>query len=198
MDDKQMNDKQKEVIRCVWARSNERQQHYHDHEWGRPEYRDEKLFEMLMLEAMQAGLSWDLILKRRESFSKAFDQWDYKKIAGYDEKKVEELLKDEGIIRNRLKVGAAITNARAFMEVQKEYGSFSDFLWGFVDHKPIINSWKRMEEVPASTPLSDRISKELKKKGFKFVGSTIVYAYMQAVGLVNDHTEECFLYGEKE
>ena len=182
-----------EKTRCAWAGELPVYVAYHDHEWGRPERDDNKLFEMLILEGMQAGLSWVTILKKREAFRAAFDGFDPVKVAQYDEAKVEALLANEGIIRNRLKINAAITNAKAFLEVQKQYGSFQQFIWAYVNHTPIQNHWARMEDVPASTPLSDQISKDLKKLGFKFVGSTIVYAFMQAVGMVNDHTADCFL-----
>jgi DNA-3-methyladenine glycosylase I len=166
---------------------------YHDEEWGRPVYDDRRLFEFLVLEGFQAGLSWITILRKRENFRRAFDDFDYRKIAHYSEQKHEQLLQDEGIIRNRLKIKAATTNARAFLEVQEEFGSFSNYIWGFVAGKPIINHFKTMGEIPASTPLSDKISKDLKKRGFKFVGSTIVYAHMQATGMVNDHITDCFI-----
>ncbi|MGL5437435.1 MAG: DNA-3-methyladenine glycosylase I [Lachnospiraceae bacterium] len=183
--------------RCSWAMQSDMEQEYHDHEWGRPEYDDAKLFELLILETMQAGLSWVLVLKKRENMERAFDSWDYQQIARYDEQKVTQLLNDEGIIRNRLKIRAAITNARAFMQVQQEYGSFSEYIWSFIERQPIVNHWKHKEEVPASTSLSDRISKDLKKKGFKFVGTIVVYSYMQAIGMVNDHTTDCFLRMEQ-
>ena len=182
-----------EKTRCVWAGELPVYVDYHDHEWGRPARDDNKLFEMLILEGMQAGLSWITILKKREAFRAAFDGFDPVKVAQYDEAKVEALLKNEGIIRNRLKINAAVTNAKAFLEVQKNHGSFQRFIWAYVNNTPIQNHWARMEDVPASTPLSDQISKDLKKLGFKFVGSTIVYAFMQAIGMVNDHTADCFL-----
>ncbi len=178
--------------RCRWAIGSDLEMEYHDHVWGRPKYDDKVLFEFLVLETMQAGLSWSLILKKRENMERAFDSWDYERIAGYDEQKMEELLQDPGIIRNRLKIKAATTNAQAFMKVQQEYGSFSNYIWGFTDGKPIINHWNSQEEIPASTPLSDQISKDMKKKGFKFVGTVVVYAFMQAIGMVNDHTMDCF------
>lgn len=176
--------------KCGWAKG-ELDIIYHDNEWGKAEFDDDKLFEFLILEGMQAGLSWSIILKKRENMRRAFDNFDYRKIALYDDKKREELLKDAGIIRNRLKINALIENAKAFMEVQKEYGSFTKFIWKFVDYKPIVNTWENIEEVPPSTELSDQISKELKKKGFKFVGTTICYAFMQATGMVNDHMVWC-------
>ena len=183
-----------EKTRCAWAGELPVYVAYHDHEWGRPEREDNKLFEMLILEGMQAGLSWITILKKREAFRAAFDGFDPVKVAQYDEAKVEALLENEGIIRNRLKINAAVTNAKAFLVVQKKHGSFQQFIWAYVNHTPIQNHWARMGDVPASTPLSDQISKDLKKLGFKFVGSTIVYAFMQAIGMVNDHTADCFLY----
>ena len=184
------------IQRCDWAGNEKIYQKYHDEEWGVPVYDDATLFEFLILEGFQAGLSWITILKKRENFRKAFDNFNYQKIAKYNEEKIAELLNNKGIIRNKLKVRAAVTNARAFMEVQREFGSFSKYIWGFVDGKPIINHFKTMEEIPASTPLSDKISKDLKKRGFKFVGSTIVYAHMQATGMVMDHITECFRYRE--
>lgn len=181
------------IKRCKWAEQDKLQWEYHDNEWGIPDYEDGRLFEMLCLESMQAGLSWGLILKKRNSMKKAFDNWNYQIIAAYGEEKIEELLQNEGIIRNRLKVRAMITNAQAYMQIQEEFGSFSSYFWGFVDHKPIINHWACHQDVPAFTPLSDKISKDLKKRGFKFVGTTIIYAYMQSVGMVNDHTIDCYL-----
>lgn len=179
------------IIRCAWCGNDPLYVKYHDEEWGKPVYDDQKLFEFLILETFQAGLSWITILRKRENFRKAFDNFDYKKVATYTEKKHEQLLQDAGIIRNRLKVKAATTNAQAFIKVQEEFGSFSKYIWGFVDGKPIINQFKGMKGLPASTPLSDKISKDLKKRGFKFVGSTIVYAHMQATGMVNDHIVGC-------
>ncbi len=169
-------------------------QEYHDNEWGEPVYDDETLFEFLVLETFQAGLSWITILNKRENFRIAFDHFDYKKISEYSEDKYDSLLLDAGIIRNKLKIKSAITNAQLFMEVQKEFGSFSKFIWAYVNGKPIVNHLKTRAEVPATTPLSDKISKDLKKRGFKFVGSTVIYAYLQAVGMVNDHTIDCFKY----
>ncbi len=165
---------------------------YHDNEWGVPVFSDDKLFEFLVLETFQAGLSWITILRKRENFSAAFDGFDYQKIARYDEKKYEELLLDAGIIRNKLKIKATIANALSFIDVQKEYGTFSKYLWQFTNGKPINNQWQNLKQVPTTTSASDLISKDLKKKGFKFVGSTVIYAYMQAIGMVNDHVEECF------
>ncbi|MEE9407198.1 MAG: DNA-3-methyladenine glycosylase I [Polaribacter sp.] len=180
--------------RCFWVNNDELYIDYHDNEWGTPVYDDATLFEFLVLETFQAGLSWITILKKRENFRKAFDNFDYKKIANYSDVKYDALLQDAGIIRNKLKVRSTITNAQLFMEVQKEYGSFSKFIWSYVGGKPIINKFNKREEVPATTELSNKISKDLKKLGFKFVGSTVMYAYMQAVGMVNDHTTDCFKY----
>lgn len=182
--------------RCKWSEKTQIYIDYHDKEWGVPVYDDDKLFEFLILETFQAGLSWLTILNKRENFRAAFDKFDYKKIANYDNKKVEELIKNEGIIRNRLKINATISNAQAFMKVQKEFGSFSKYIWAFVDNKPIKNNCKNISEIPPRTELSDKISADLKKRGFKFVGSTIVYAHMQATGMVNDHTTDCFRYNE--
>lgn len=187
-----------ELIRCAWAGDLPLSIHYHDHEWGRPVFEDKKLFEMLILEGMQAGLSWNTVLKKRAAFREAFDGFDPAKVALYDEAKVRALLANEGIIRNRLKVNAAVTNARAFLDVQKKYGSFHQFIWAYVDGTPIRNHWEKMEDIPANTPLSDQISRDLKKLGFRFVGSTIIYAFMQAVGMVNDHVTSCFVYQETE
>ena len=169
---------------------------YHDSEWGRPVHDDCKLFEMLILEGAQAGLSWITVLKKRESYRQAFDGFDPQKIALYDNAKVKELMTNEGIIRNRLKIQAAIINARLFLEVQKKYGSFDKFIWAYVDNKPIQGNIKKYEDYKASTEISDKISKDLKKMGFKFVGSTIIYAFMQAVGMVNDHLIDCFVHKE--
>ena len=178
--------------RCAWCEKDDLYRDYHDNEWGKPVYDDTKLFEFLILETFQAGLSWYTILAKRENFKKAFANFDYKKVAKFNEEKIQELLQDAGIIRNQLKIRAAVTNAIAFMEVQKEFGSFSNYIWKFVDGKPIINKPKTLKDVPASTPLSDAISKDLKKRGFKFVGTTVVYAHMQATGMVNDHVVDCW------
>ena len=182
--------------RCDWVGENPLYIAYHDTEWGVPVYEDAKLFEFLVLETFQAGLSWLTILKKRENFRKALDNFNYQKIAAYNENKQESLRQDAGIIRNKLKIKATITNAQAFIQVQHEFGSFSKYIWNFVNGKPLQNRWKNMEEIPANTELSDLISKDLKKRGFKFVGSTIVYAHMQATGMVNDHTINCFRYNE--
>ncbi len=182
--------------RCKWATKNEKEQDYHDKEWGIPIYDDRLLFEFLILEGAQAGLSWSTILAKRETYRIAFDNFDAKKIAKYNQTKIDELLVDKGIVRNKLKINAAITNAKIFLEVQKEYDSFSNYIWSFVGGNPIKNSWKTVEDVPAKTELSDAMSKALKKRGFKFIGSTICYAFMQATGMVNDHVTTCFRYGE--
>jgi DNA-3-methyladenine glycosylase I len=183
---------EKERTRCGWCNSSELYQKYHDEEWGVPVYEDTKLFEFLLLETFQAGLSWITILNKRENFRAAFDAFDYKKIATYSEDKIQDLLQDTGIIRNQLKVRSAVSNAIAFMKVQEEFGSFSKYIWGFTGGKPIINNRKNLSEVQATTPLSDAISKDLKKRGFKFVGSTVVYAHMQATGMVDDHIADCW------
>jgi DNA-3-methyladenine glycosylase I len=180
--------------RCFWVTDSKLYQEYHDNEWGEPVYDDKTLFEFLILETFQAGLSWITILNKRENFRTAFDQFDYKKISKYSEEKYNSLLLDTGIVRNKLKIKSAIKNAQLFIDIQKEFGSFSTFIWSYVDSKPIINKFDKREDVPATTPLSDKISKDLKKRGFKFVGSTVIYAYMQAVGIVNDHTIDCFKY----
>ncbi|MFQ6115303.1 MAG: DNA-3-methyladenine glycosylase I [bacterium] len=182
--------------RCPWANSDSLYINYHDHEWGVPEHDDNKLFEKLILEGFQAGLSWFTILKKREKFKTAFDDFDPNKMANYDENKVKELLSNEGIIRNRLKIEAAIQNARAFLVVQKEFGSFDTYIWQFVNGKPIQNAWKRVKEIPAKTLESEAMSKDLLRRNFKFVGPTICYAYMQSMGLVNDHLVTCFRHEE--
>lgn len=183
-------------VRCKWVGSDPLYIEYHDTEWGVPIYDDASLFEFLILETFQAGLSWITVLKKRENFREAFDNFDYKKIANYGDEKFNELIQNAGIIRNKLKVKATISNAIAFMNVQKEFGSFSDYIWKFVDGKPINNSCLTNADVPANTELSDLISKDLKKRGFKFVGTTVIYAHMQATGMVNDHTIDCFRYKE--
>lgn len=182
----------KDKTRCIWPGNDPLYIEYHDKEWGVPVREDQKQFEFLILETFQAGLSWLTILRKRENFRKALDQFDYKKIALYNEDKIQSLLKDEGIVRNQLKIRATVSNAVAFQQVQQEFGSFTNYIWGFVDGKPIVGHWKSHEEIPATTELSDRISKDLKKRGFKFVGSTIVYAHLQATGIVNDHVQSCF------
>ncbi|CEJ71692.1 DNA-3-methyladenine glycosylase 1 [Chryseobacterium oranimense G311] len=180
-------------IRCGWCEKDDLYRKYHDEEWGRPVYDDDTIFEFLILESFQAGLSWYTILSKRENFRKAFDHFDYKKIALYTEEKIEELMNDPGIIKNRLKINATVTNAQRFHEIQKEFGSFSKYIWGFVGGKPLDNRPKVLSDVPAVTEISDALSKDLKKRGFKFMGSTVVYAHMQATGMVNDHIESCFI-----
>jgi len=187
---------EEKINRCDWAGNDPLYQKYHDEEWGIPVYDDAKLFEFLILETFQAGLSWITILRKRENFRKTFDHFDYQKVAKYDSKKESELLQNAGIIRNKLKIKAAISNAQCFLEIQEEFGSFSTYLWNFVGGKPIHNRRKTLKEVPATTPLSDKISKDLKKRGFKFVGSTIVYAHLQACGIVNDHLTTCFRFNQ--
>ncbi|MDR0250711.1 MAG: DNA-3-methyladenine glycosylase I [Burkholderiales bacterium] len=185
-----------EKSRCSWAENTLLYLDYHDTEWGRPLHDDRRLFEMLLLEGAQAGLSWITVLKKREAYREAFDGFDPHQIALYGDTKIQELMANEGIVRNRLKINAAITNAKLFLEVVDKHGSFDTFIWKYVDYKPITGRWKKIEDIPATTPLSDKISGELKKMGFKFVGSTIIYSFMQAVGMVNDHITECFVYKE--
>lgn len=180
------------LIRCSWSGSDPLYCKYHDEEWGIPVHDDRKLFEMLILEGAQAGLSWITILRKRENYRNAFDNFDPFLVSRYNSKKVKELLKNEGIVRNRLKIESAIQNAKIFLEVKKSFGSFDNYIWQFVDYKPVINNWKSVKEIPAKTEASDRMSKDLKKRGFKFVGSTICYAFMQAVGMVDDHTAACY------
>ena len=182
--------------RCNWSTSNGLMIKYHDEEWGVPLHDDRKLFEFFVLEGFQAGLSWQIVLNKRESFRKAFDYFDPEIVAQYDRQKMEELMTNTSIIRNRLKIAACITNARCFLEVQKEFDSFDNYIWKFVNFKPVINQFTEMSELPAKSPLSDIISNDLKKRGFKFVGSTVIYAHMQATGMVNDHLTSCFRYQE--
>jgi DNA-3-methyladenine glycosylase I len=179
--------------RCEWAKD-EPNTAYHDEEWGTPQHDDQKLFEFLILEGAQAGLSWTTILKRREGYRKAFSDFDAKKVSKYTQKRVDKLLQDESIIRNKLKVNSAVNNAKQFLKVQQEFGSFDNYLWGFVNGKPIKNKFKKLSDLPASTEISEKLSQDLKKRGFNFVGPTICYALMQAIGMVNDHTSDCFLY----
>jgi DNA-3-methyladenine glycosylase I len=186
-------EQEKAVVRCAWAR-NDLAILYHDEEWGVPQHDDRALFEFLILEGAQAGLSWDTILRKRENYRKAFDGFDPNKIARYAQRKTQQLLGNEGIIRNRLKIASAVRNAKAFLAVQKEFGSFDRYIWQFVGGKPRVNAWQSGKSLPASTPESDAMSKDLKKRGFNFVGSTICYAFMQATGMVNDHAVECFRY----
>ena len=182
--------------RCAWGNNHPLMIEYHDAEWGVPLHDEQKLFEFLVLEGMQAGLSWSTILNKRENFRRAFAEFDVERVARFGKRDINRLLKDAGIIRNRLKIEAAINNAQRFGEVQQEFGSFDAYIWGFVDGRPIRNGFTSLQELPAKTPLSDAISKDLIKRGFKFVGSTIVYAHMQATGMVNDHTVDCFRYEE--
>ena len=182
--------------RCEWACKTEHEKEYHDNEWGVPLHDDRLLFEFLILEGAQAGLSWSTVLAKRDNYRVAFDNFDPKIVANYDQQKIETLLQNPGIIRNKLKVNSAVTNAKLFLDIVEEFGSFNNYIWNFVDGKPITNHWKSLKEVPATTQISDAMSKDLKKRGFKFVGSTICYAFMQATGMVNDHTLDCFRYSE--
>ena len=184
----------KEIIRCPWCLKDELYKQYHDCEWGKPVHDDKKHFEFLILETFQAGLSWHTILKKRENFRKAFDDFDVLKVSDYKEKKIVALLQDAGIIRYRLKIESAIANAKAFIVVQKEFGTFDKYIWSFVNNKPIKNKWNSISEIPAKTGLSDRVSSDMKLRGFKFVGSTTIYAHLQAIGVVNDHLVNCFRY----
>ena len=182
--------------RCAWANGNPLYEEYHDTEWGKPLKDDNLLFEFLILEGFQAGLSWITILKKRENFRKAFSNFDARKIVKYTQKDIDRLMQDAGIIRNKLKINAAINNAQVFLELQKEFGSFSDYFWKFTNGKPIVNKWKEMSQIPAKTELAETISKDMKKRGFKFVGPTIIYAHMQATGMVNDHLVNCPRWAE--
>jgi len=183
--------------RCSWVNpKNELYVQYHDEEWGVPVHDDNKLFEMLILDGAQAGLSWETILRKRENYRRAFDDFDPQKIAQYDDAKIEELLKNEGIVRNRLKIRSAVRNSMVFLEIQNEFGSFDQYIWGFVRGKEVHGNFKSSSEIPATTALSDKVSKDLKARGMSFVGSTIVYAFMQAIGIVNDHELSCFRFGE--
>jgi len=183
-----------DLLRCPWPANHKLAIEYHDHEWGVPVHDDYKHYEFLLLDAFQAGLSWNTILNKRENFRKAFNHFDFEKIAGYSEKKITQLLNDVGIIRNHLKIRATVSNAACFIKVRKEFGSFDHYIWRFTDGKSIINRYKSLTDIPPKTPLSDAMSKDLQKRGFRFVGSTICYAYMQAAGLVNDHLIDCFRY----
>ena len=180
--------------RCSWAGSDPLYIDYHDREWGVPVHDERTLFEMLILDGAQAGLSWITILKKRDNYRAAFDNFNAHKIARYSERKVQSLLKDSGIVRNRLKIAAAIHNAKMLLRLREQEGSFDEYLWNYVDGRPVINAWRNIKEIPARTPLSDVISRDLSKRGFKFVGPTIIYAFMQAMGMVNDHTVDCFRY----
>lgn len=184
--------------RCEWSGKNEIMSKYHDEEWGKPLHDDQKLFEFLILEGMQAGLSWLTILRKREAFREAYENFDVQKVAAFNQQKVDELMANAGIIRNRLKIEASINNAKRFLEVAKEFGSFDRYIWGFVNNQPNINRWQKSSEMPARTELSDLISVDLKKRGFKFVGSTVVYSHMQATGMVNDHYTYCFCHPESK
>lgn len=186
----------RKINRCGWCEGDPLYEAYHDIEWGVPVFDDATLFEFLILETFQAGLSWITILKKRDNFRKAFDHFDYLKIAAYDDHKIQELLNNAGIIRNKLKIRSAVSNAQSFIEIQKEFGSFSAYIWNFTDGKPIKNQVRYYKDAPANTALSDLISKDLKSRGFKFVGSTVIYAHMQATGMVNDHETSCFRYNE--
>lgn len=186
----------RERKRCGWCEGDPLYEAYHDNEWGVPVYDDATLFEFLVLETFQAGLSWITILRKRENFRLAFDNFNYKRIANYDDEKINSLLKNSGIIRNKLKIRATVSNARAFIKIQEDFGSFSNYIWGFINGIPIKNNFKNLKDVPANTSLSDMISKDLKKRGFKFVGSTVVYAHMQATGMVNDHIVSCYRYND--
>ncbi|MCH9664406.1 MAG: DNA-3-methyladenine glycosylase I [Gammaproteobacteria bacterium] len=188
----------KDKTRCDWCLATPLYMEYHDKEWARPLHDDQRLFEMLILEGAQAGLSWITILNKRNNYRAAYDNFDATKVAKYGEKKVNSLLQDAGIVRNRLKIAASITNAQAFLKVVDEFGSFDKYIWGFVNNKPIINSLKSMADCPANTDLSDKISKDLRKRGFKFVGSTIVYAYMQSIGMVDDHLNSCWRKSQRQ
>lgn len=183
-------------MECCWGKVDEKMKAYHDLEWGVPVHNDRIHFEFLVLESAQAGLSWSTILNRREGYRRVYEDFDPETVAAYNERKIESMLQDSGIIRNRLKIRASINNAARFLEVQKEFGSFSQYLWGFVDHKPVIGGWKTIDQMPATTPLSEQISKDLKKRGFKFVGPTIVYSHLQATGIVMDHLVSCPRYGD--
>ncbi|HEY6767253.1 MAG TPA: DNA-3-methyladenine glycosylase I [Candidatus Sulfotelmatobacter sp.] len=183
-----------ERVRCAWA-TNPLAIRYHDKEWGVPVHDDRKLFEFLILEGAQAGLSWNTILNKRENYRAAFDRFDPKRVARYDRRKIQRLLSDPGIVRNKLKIASAVANAKSFLKVQEEFGSFDRYIWRFVGGKPRINSWKALDQLPARSPESDAMSKDLKSRSFNFVGSTICYAFMQATGMVNDHVVECFRYG---
>lgn len=182
------------ITSCSWTSDDELMIKYHDKEWGVPIHNDKKLFEFLLLEGFQAGLSWKTILHKRKNFRKAFDNFDFNKIAKYDKRKINSLMKDTGIIRNKMKIDAAVSNAKAFIQIRKEFGTFDSYIWSFVNYKPIVNKFKSLSELPARTELSDKISEDLKKRGFKFVGSTVIYAHMQATGMVNDHLTSCFRY----
>lgn len=182
------------MLRCQWVSEDPLYIAYHDEEWGEPVFDEKTLFEFLVLESAQAGLSWITILRKRENYREAYDSFDPHKVKEYDNDKIFELMSNEGIVRNRRKIEASINNAKRFIEVQEEFGSFKSYIWRFVDGKPLVGTWNTLEEVPVSTPLSDKITKDMKKRGFKFIGTTIIYSYLQAVGIINDHTTDCFKY----
>jgi len=184
------------VKRCPWCEKDEMYVKYHDEEWGVPIHEDNRHFEFLILEAAQAGLSWLTVLRKRDNYRKAYDNFDPVKVAKYDEEKINELINNPGIIRNRRKIEASVNNAQRFLEIQREFGSFNNYLWGFVNNEIIKNEWDDISQVPANTNLSSKISKDLKKRGFRFVGSTVIYSYLQAAGLVNDHIKDCFRYND--
>jgi len=184
------------MTRCSWCENNELYVKYHDEEWGVPVHEDKKHFEFLILEVAQAGLNWLIVLRKRENYRKAYDNFDPVKIAKYDDKKINQLMNDPGIIRNQRKIEASVNNAKRFLDIQERFGSFDSYIWSFVDNKPVINSWRSDSEIPSTTELSDMISNDLKKRGFKFIGSTIIYAHMQAIGIVNDHIVNCFRYNQ--
>ncbi|MGV6827136.1 MAG: DNA-3-methyladenine glycosylase I [bacterium] len=186
----------KDIVRCGWVGDDDLYRQYHDEEWGVPEWDDQALFEKLILDGAQAGLSWITILRKRDNYREAFDQFDVEKIARYDERKIQQLMQNAGIVRNQLKIRSTVGNAQAYLEILEGPGSFSDFLWQFVDGEPVQNAWQSVKEIPVNTVESDAMSKALKQKGFKFVGTTICYAFMQAVGMVNDHTVDCFRYSD--
>lgn len=184
------------IQRCEWCLKNDLYIDYHDQEWGVPVHDDRLLFEFLLLEGVQAGLSWLTVLKKRENYRLAYDGFDPEKIAAYGEDKLKQLLQNEGLVRNRLKIAASVTNAQHFLEVKQEFGSFDNYIWSFVDHKPVINHFETLKELPATSAISDKISKDMKNRGFRFVGSTIIYAHMQATGMVNDHLVSCYRHQE--
>lgn len=184
------------VLRCEWSNYNKLMKEYHDNEWGVPNHDDESLFEFLILEGIQAGLSWNTILQKRENYRRAFDNFNYNEIALYQEEKIEELMNNSGIVRNKLKINAAITNAKIYIKIQKDFGSFDKYIWQFVNYTPIIHKFRTLSEIPSQTKKSEQMSKDLKKRGFKFIGPTICYAFMQAVGMVNDHIIDCYRYNE--
>lgn len=189
-----MNNLFSNKLRCNWCGNDPLYMKYHDEEWGVPVHEDRKHFEFLVLESAQAGLSWITILRKRENYRKAYDDFDFNKVAQYDNEKVNELIQNQGIVRNKLKIAASINNAKMFLKIQEEFGSFDNYIWAFVDNKPLINHWDSISKVPATSELSDKVSKDLKNRGFKFLGSTITYAHLQATGIINDHITSCFRY----